>query len=120
MCIKSGVSMIESLKISEEATEHPRLKTAIRQLLFYIESGRGLCQAMQAIPFFSPQDVYEIELGEYTGTLDGSLQNIIDKNEHEIGQRNFKLTHLLPKLIVIFFILIVAYNMVKDAIRVLF
>ena len=115
ICIKSGISLIDSLKVSKEGIQHLELKKAINRLLLSIERGDGLSEAMINIPFFSEDECFEIERSKYTGTLDCALDNIVQSKELERERRHESLGKLLPRLAGIFIVLLIGYSMVRGA-----
>ena len=83
--LKAGVSVIQSLEMTADATEDLKLKSILKNLSRQLERGKSLSQAMKMHPYvFDGFYVNMIICAEETGMLDqilNDLGNYIEKRE---------------------------------------
>ncbi len=74
-----GISLVQSLKILSERTQHPKLKKVVKQVSAKVEEGQSLSTALSDFPrFFSPLFIGVVKVGEVGGILDNSLKRLAD------------------------------------------
>jgi type IV pilus assembly protein PilC len=100
--INSGLPLVQSLDILAEQTENKVLKTTIQEVLYDVESGRTLADAMGRHPrVFSELFVNMVAAGEAGGILDTILLRLavfLEKNDALI--RKIKGAMIYPAVIV--------------------
>jgi len=83
--INAGLPLVQSLDILAEQTENPGLRRAIRRILFDVESGTTLAEAMRQHPkVFTSLYVNMVAAGEAGGILDIILLRLatfLEKND---------------------------------------
>ncbi|MFW6309122.1 MAG: type II secretion system F family protein [bacterium] len=112
--IDAGVSLIESLEIMINQTEHPKLKEVLTEVQEKVETGTSLSEAMaQHSSTFPGLYVHLIEAGEAGGSLDMVLNNLAEHYEKQDKLMNmvksalyYPFTILLVAVLVVFFLLI--------------
>ncbi len=88
--INSGLSLVGSLDILVEQTDHPKLKDAIMSVQENVESGMSLSKALEQEKKVFPQlFISMVEAGEAGGILDDVLLEMADhfENENDMKQK---------------------------------
>ncbi|KXS45970.1 MAG: type IV pilus assembly protein PilC [Candidatus Frackibacter sp. T328-2] len=88
--INSGLSLVRSLDILVEQTDHPKLKDAIMSVQENVESGMSLSKALEQEKKVFPQlFISMVEAGEAGGILDDVLLEMADhfENENDMKQK---------------------------------
>lgn len=104
----AGVPYAQSLHTLKEQTTDGRLKRVIEEMKANVEAGRPASTAMQRYPeVFGPMMVSLFRVGEQTGRLDQSLQQMAQYLEREIELRNlYRRVTFYPKLVLFFAVVI--------------
>lgn len=74
--LRSGIELVEALKIAEQSTTSVLLKAALGDLRVDLEAGRGISESMRSHPFFSHSLRQVFHLGQQSGKLEEMLQRI--------------------------------------------
>ena len=108
--INSGLPLVQSLDILQQQTENETLKKVVRQVLYDVESGNTLADAMGKHPkIFSDLYVSMVAAGEAGGILDTILLRLatfLEKNDALV--RKIKGAMVYPVVIMLVAVLAVA------------
>lgn len=74
--LRSGIELVEALKIAEQSSTNVLLKAALCDLRADIEAGRGISESMRSHPIFSHSLRQVFHLGQQSGKLEEMLQRI--------------------------------------------
>lgn len=104
----AGVPYAQTLHTLKGQTNDGRLKRVIEEMKVNVEAGRPASTAMQRYPeVFGPMMVSLFRVGEQTGGLDQSLQQMAQYLEREIELRNlYRRVTFYPKLVLFFAVVI--------------
>jgi type IV pilus assembly protein PilC len=76
MMYSSGITIIECIRTGEEIAGNKAVETAMRNVGQQIADGRTLSDSFQATGLFPPLVLRMIRVGENTGALEESLENV--------------------------------------------
>ena len=79
----SGISLVSSMKISNEVVYNLFLKKKLEKVTSYIEEGLPIAKAFSNANFLSKKTMYTIEEGEESGRIDGMFTEIANNYEKE-------------------------------------
>jgi len=83
--VSSGLSLLRTLTILAEQTEHKKLRTTLESVRIQVETGSSLSAAFAKHPDdFPPLMVHLIRAGETGGFLDRSLESVAGTFEKEV------------------------------------
>jgi type IV pilus assembly protein PilC len=103
--INSGLPLVQSLTILSEQTENPKFKTVIASVLYNIESGQTLADAMRQHPkIFTDLYVNMVAAGEAGGILDtilNRLASFLEKSDALIRKIKGAMTYPAVMLLVV-------------------
>ncbi|WP_126452081.1 type II secretion system F family protein [Sulfuriflexus mobilis] len=100
--MKSGVPIVRSITSLAESTRNPALSKVLRNIVEDLESGRELSHALSRHPkIFTNLYVSIIQVGENTGRLDESFQQIAAYQELEKDTRDRIKTAMRYPIVVI-------------------
>ncbi|HHT9118260.1 MAG TPA: type II secretion system F family protein, partial [Candidatus Hypogeohydataceae bacterium YC38] len=80
----AGVDIIQSLTIVEKVVGNEVIARAIRKARDEVRAGRRLSEPLRASKEFPPMVVRMVEIGEVSGEMDKTLQNVSDFYDREI------------------------------------
>lgn len=72
----AGITVIDALRVAEDATGNLALRAGLRRATRQIEEGRMISAAFEAEALFPPLLARMLKIGEHTGGLDRALNNI--------------------------------------------
>ncbi|HEY9050683.1 MAG TPA: type II secretion system F family protein [Gammaproteobacteria bacterium] len=102
MMYSSGLTVLDSLKISEHLVSNTVLSKAIVDARMLIEEGEQISQSFKAVDIYPPLVIRMLRVGENTGALDDSLLNISYFYNREVKETIDKIeASLTPVLTVI-------------------
>ena len=101
MLLKTGVTLIESLKLVADVVDNSYAKEKILTMLESIEHGKNLSQAANAIHFFSPLILQMLLVGEETGNIDKMLLEVSEFYEREVDYDIKQLTDKIEPILLI-------------------
>lgn len=102
LLIQSGVPIVDSLEIVETATSNIIYKEAVQRFTIDVKHGYPLSQSISKETYFPPIVANMVVVGEETGTVDKSLQNLSKYFEGEVDKVVKNLTTAMEPLIMIF------------------
>lgn len=113
LILKAGIPMIHALDMLSMQAESPVLKKIIIDLMKDIQTGSSLTQALQVHEKRLPAIlIYMVEAGEYSGTLEKSLETMALHFEKSFKlQKKIKAALRYPVLISIVAVAVVAFLM---------
>ena len=100
--IKSGVPILTSLDIVEEASGNAVLAKAVREVSEEVKQGEMIHKPLEKCDIFQPMVTSMIAVGEETGELDLMLSKIADFYDSEVESGVESLTSLLEPLMMVF------------------
>jgi type IV pilus assembly protein PilC len=88
MLLDAGIPLLRSLKTLSVRTQHPRLKSVVRQVADQVEQGNRFSAALAMHPrVFSPLFVNVVKIGEAGGILESSLRRLAEVLESKASIR---------------------------------
>jgi len=107
--IAGGVSISQSLEITSDLVANDVYKTIILKAREGVRAGRPISSVLAAYPKrFTFLFIQMITIGEKTGRLESSLQNVVDLYENEVNKSVETMTKLLEPILIIILGLTVA------------
>lgn len=100
--IRSGVPILISLEIVEEASGNAVLAKAVRDVREEVKQGGSINSQLSKTQIFPPMVVSMISVGEETGELDSMLAKIADFYDSEVEAAVEALTSLLEPIMMVF------------------
>ncbi|OGI18611.1 MAG: pilus assembly protein PilC [Candidatus Melainabacteria bacterium RIFOXYA12_FULL_32_12] len=100
--IKSGVPILTSLEIVEEASGNAVLSRVVREVYEEVKQGGTINAPLERSKVFPPMVVSMIAVGEETGELDSMLSKIADFYDSEVEAAVEALTSLLEPIMMVF------------------
>lgn len=82
----AGISVIDALRVAEDATGNLALRAGLRRATRQIEEGRMLSSAFEAVELFPPLFARMLRIGERTGGLDRALDSIAALYRREVAE----------------------------------
>ena len=102
LLIKSGISVCSGLELATEVLDNDSLKIRLRQArLDIINQGSSLSASLKAIDVFPDFALNMIAVGEESGKLEWSLNDISDVYEREVEQAIKIATTLLEPILIL-------------------
>jgi type IV pilus assembly protein PilC len=111
--LENGVPVLTALKITEQVLPNRLIKEAIAKTREAVTDGKTIAQPLAASKIFPQLMVDLVRIGEETGDVPGSLNNLADtyENELQIGLR--VMTQLIEPLLIIVMALIVGFLLIS-------
>lgn len=105
--LAGGVQMITALTLSRSTLTHPLLNQSIATLQAHIIEGSTLSAEIKAI-WWMPKLVFRlVDLGEQTGALSSTLEQIALFYKEELEKKIFRITELAQPIMILFMGIIV-------------
>ncbi len=98
---KSGVPLVEALKISAEVSSSWPIRDAIREAAVKVTEGGSLSYALEQSGYFPPMMMQMIASGESSGELDQMLARAATMQEKELGNLITTLVGLFEPLMLL-------------------
>lgn len=100
--LKTEISIVKALEITSKTVGNVHYKNALRQIAENIKTGAQLNQSMSRYPKLFPPLVTQMTLvGEESGTLDSTLEEIAQFFENEVDQTMTNLPALIEPLLIL-------------------
>ncbi len=101
--IQNGIPPYEAFEITAQTTSNPILKNELNGMLQEFKKGKNISDLMEKSPYFFPEAVNILKVGEKTGNLHKPLLKLSNKYEKEVEKTmNTFITFIEPILILIF------------------
>jgi type II secretory pathway component PulF len=110
--LQNGVPVLTALKITEAVIPNRILKEAIARTREEVTDGKTIAQPLARSRIFPQLMVDLVKIGEDTGDVPGSLNNLADTYESELTVALRVMTSLIGPLIVISMAVLVAFLLV--------
>ncbi|KAE9633156.1 type II secretion system F family protein [Defluviitalea raffinosedens] len=105
--LSSGISLIEAMEVVSKVVRNKIVEDGLILASEEMRKGAELASALQRINFFPPLVISTIRIGEYSGTLDDILAQLVDFYDSEVESAIKSLiTALEPLMIVVMAVLI--------------
>lgn len=99
--LSGGVQMITALTLSRSTLTHPTLHESIETLQKHVVEGNALSSEIQAI-WWMPKLVYRlVDLGEQTGTLPATFEQIALYYRDDLEKKLFRITELAQPIMIL-------------------
>lgn len=111
MMYRSGLTVLDSLKISENLVSNVVLSKAIADARAHIEEGKQISESFKAVDIYPSLVVRMIKVGENTGALDEALVNVSYFYNREVKETIDKLEASITPLLTVVLGLIMMWIM---------
>ena len=111
--LQNGVPVLTALKITEQVLANRLIKEAIAKTREAVTDGKTLAQPLGQSKLFPQLMVDLVRIGEETGDVPGSLNNLADTFESELQIGLRVMTQLIEPLLIIVMALIVGFLLVS-------
>jgi type IV pilus assembly protein PilC len=99
--LRAGISINQTFDIAISATGNDRFKKGLESVKQRMVTGDGFSQPLAATGLFAPMMIRMIRVGEETGTLDNSLEQIADFLTEEIDYKVRNMITLIEPTMVV-------------------
>ncbi len=86
MLYAAGVTVIDALRATEDATGNLALREGVRTAGRHIEQGRQISAAFESVGLFPPLVCRMLRVGEHTGALDRALGNVAALYQRDVAE----------------------------------
>lgn len=107
--LRSGISLIEALKIAGSVTGNVVIEEKIKYVASEVEKGETLGIALKRTPTFGPMVVSMIQIGEESGSLDEMLDKSADFYEQELEDAIDRLLKLMEPLLIVVMAVVIGF-----------
>jgi type II secretory pathway component PulF len=111
--LENGVPVLTALKITEQVLPNRLIKEAIAKTRDAVTDGKTLAQPMAQSKIFPQLMVDLVRIGEETGDVPGSLNNLADTYESELQIGLRVMTQLIEPLLIIVMAILVGFLLVS-------
>jgi len=105
--LKSGISVLQSVEITEKSLDNVILQKKLSQARIEIRKGTSLSRSIRDITEFPPMIYAMVAIGEESGTLDTILEKAADYFEDEADAATQKMVSALEPVMIIIMAIIV-------------
>jgi len=110
---KSGVTVLNCLAINEEIAGNLVIKNALKQIGEKISAGSTITQSVQQVTLFPPLVIRMLRVGENTGRLDESLDNVSYFYNREVNDSVDKMQSLIEMSMTVILGTVLAWVMIS-------
>ncbi|MBF0626803.1 MAG: type II secretion system F family protein [Magnetococcales bacterium] len=96
---KSGITVLESLRICEGLTNNLVIQEALQQVREMVSEGREISSSFAQVKLFPPLVLSMLQVGESTGGLDLSMKNVSYFFDREVKETIGKLETLIEPVL---------------------
>lgn len=107
--LRSGISLIEALKIAGSVTGNVVIEEKIKYVASEVEKGETLGIALKRTPTFGPMVVSMIQIGEESGSLDEMLDKSADFYEQELEDAIDRMLKLMEPLLIVVMAVVIGF-----------
>ncbi|HXI70648.1 MAG TPA: type II secretion system F family protein [Verrucomicrobiae bacterium] len=111
--LQNGVPVLTALKITEQVLPNRLIKEAIAKARTAVTDGKTLAQPLAQSKVFPQLMVDLVRIGEETGDVPGSLNNLADTYESELAIGLRVMTQLIEPLLIIVMAIMVGFLLVS-------
>jgi type IV pilus assembly protein PilC len=108
----SGISIIDALEIAQKLFDNRVLESSVASALTRIQEGKSISDSFKETELFPPLVVRMLRVGENTGQLDQSLDNITYFYNREVKEAIEKLGPAIEPLLTVIMGLMMAWIMI--------
>ncbi len=108
LLLRSGISLIPSIKTAKQAVSNKFLLHRMRNVAGDVENGESLSHSLSKTGFFYPMALDLVRIGETSANLDGMLKEVADFYDERIRVKIDTLVSLIEPIIIIFIGLVAA------------
>ncbi len=101
LLLKSGVPILESIRISETVVSDSNFRKALRQISKRVAEGSTLSECLLDARLFPELAVTFLSVGEETGSLDTAFERVAQFYEREMDQKLKVVTTLLEPILIL-------------------
>ncbi|MFO8102329.1 MAG: type II secretion system F family protein [Dehalococcoidia bacterium] len=105
----AGVALPRIMDIVTQVTPNSVIRDALKEVHEGLLQGHGLARPLAMNALFPPLLVQMITVGEQTGTMDTSMENVATFYDSEVDNRLDQLTSMLEPIIVVFIAVAVGF-----------
>ena len=107
--LSSGVSMIETLKISSEAVNNVLIRDELLQAVNKVKNGKALSEALTNQEYILPFVPQMIKIGESSGGIDAMLEKIADYYDKEVDNAIAAISTLIEPVLMILMAIMIGF-----------
>ena len=107
--LSSGVSMIETLKISSEAVNNVLIRDELLQAVNKVKNGKALSEALTNQEYILPFVPQMIKIGESSGGIDAMLAKIADYYDKEVDNAIAAISTLIEPVLMILMAIMIGF-----------
>ena len=107
--LQNGVPVLTALKITEQVIPNVLLKEAIAKTREAVTDGKTLAQPLAQSKLFPQLMVDLVRIGEETGDVPGSLNNLVDTYENELQIALRVMSDLIGPILIIVMAIVVGF-----------
>src|SRR5262245_2802149 len=104
---RSGIHILSSLQLCKGLTGSPVVENAVGRVHEDVKAGSTLSEGMRRQPIFPPLILRMTVMGETTGSLDTSLENVADYYNQVIPRRIKKIFTVVEPMLMLLLIMVV-------------
>ena len=101
LLLKSGVPLLESIRISENVVADLGLRKSLREISKHVAQGSTLSDSLSEAQIFPELAVTFISVGEESGSLDAAFARVAHYYEKELDQKLKIMTTLLEPVLIL-------------------
>ncbi len=101
---RSGISIINAIKLCQELVGSTLVGTALADMAQRVEAGETISETMRRHPVFPPLLIRMVSMGERTGNLDTSLENVASYYNVLIPRRIKKVFSIMEPALILFLV----------------
>jgi type II secretory pathway component PulF len=101
LLLKSGVPILESIRITETVVADPNLRKSLRQISAKVAQGSTLSECLYEAQIFPELAITFISVGEESGSLDVAFGRVAQYYERELDQKLKVITTLLEPILIL-------------------
>ncbi|MEW6220452.1 MAG: type II secretion system F family protein [Thermodesulfobacteriota bacterium] len=99
--MKSGVSILDAIRIISAAIGNAAIAREFDRLKHLMEEGRGIAGPLREAKFFTPMVINMIAVGEESGSLEDMLQEVSHHYDEEVGYATKALSDVIGPVLVV-------------------
>lgn len=102
LLLSSGIPMVMSLELAEDVVRKPEMRRLIKNARNRTVAGHPFSQGLRTKGKLVPEMMVKLmEVGEKTGTLESSMQNVADHMDYQVTKGLSKFTTLLEPILLV-------------------